>query len=121
MKIRSVVAKVLFALAIPFVFLGLIDPLEGGVSLVVALGIYAIAFIVLRRKPAKTLWIPFLLSILIGAATLGFAVLNLEFSNKPEPLPGPVIYALWAYRLAVAATLVGAIVTLIQSFRSNQK
>jgi intracellular septation protein A len=120
MDIRQITAKALFGLALPFVFLGLIDPLEGGIALMFAAVIYLIAFWAYGQMPSKLLWIPFVSAVAIGMATLGIAIANLEFSQQPEGLPAPVIFGLWAYRLAVAATLVGAVTTLIKSLRSKR-
>jgi hypothetical protein len=119
MEIRKITVRVLFALAVPFVFLGLIDPLEGGLALAVALLIYVAAFALSKQRPPKLLWIPFAVSLVVGASTLGLAIANLEFSQRPEGLPGPIIFGLWGYRLAVAVTLAGAIKTLIGSFRTK--
>lgn len=119
MQLRKITTRVLFAVAIPFVFLGLIDPLEGGLALALALLIYIPAFVISKQKPIRLLWIPFCVALVIGSSTLGLAIANLEFSQQPEGLPGPIIFGLWGYRLAVAVTLAGSVLTLIRSFRST--
>lgn len=117
MLARTIISRALFVLALPFVFLGLIDPLEGGISLVLATLIYLVSFLVIKQKPKKILWIPLVTALALGIVTLAFALARLEFSQGPTSLPGPVIFGLWGYRLAVAVTLVGALLTVVQSFR----
>ncbi|MFM1784963.1 MAG: hypothetical protein RLZZ579_1240 [Actinomycetota bacterium] len=47
---RNLIGKVLTILALPVVFLGLIDPLEGGLALIVATLIYVLAFWLLKKS-----------------------------------------------------------------------
>jgi len=65
-------------LAVPIVFVGLIDPLEGGIALILAGFVYLVAFLVGGRKPTKFLWISYLSAIVIGAivAALNTAILS---------------------------------------------
>lgn len=120
MPAKQIVGRVLLLLAVPFVFIGLIDPLEGGISLAVALLIYVLAFVLLGQKPSKLIWIPFATALVLGAITLALAIARLEFTQEPSQLPGPVIFGLWGYRLAVAATLVGAVMTAVRSFQNKK-
>ena len=50
---RDRVALVLFILGIPLLFLGLIDPLEGGIALLVAASVYWLAFRQLGEPPPR--------------------------------------------------------------------
>lgn len=109
---------VLLISALPFIFFGLIDALEGGLSMVFAGAILAVAHIVLRHKPSKYLWIPYLLAIVLAVVTLAIAIVGLEFTSSPRPLPFPVIIGNWLYRGAVLATLIGAAISLVNVFRS---
>jgi hypothetical protein len=115
MEIRSTVGKTLLLLAVPVVFLGLIDPLEGGLALVAATVIYVLAFWLLRRAPSRWLWIPFLGAFVLGVSTLLLAVIGGR-EEQIGPLPPLVIIGLWLYRAAVVAALVGALVTIRQAF-----
>lgn len=119
MKNRQLASRILFILALPVMALALIDPLEGGLALILAFGIYLVAFIVAKQKPSKLLWIPFLTAFVIGAVTLALAILRLEFTQEPQGLPGPIVIGLWAYRAAVLITLAGAVVTVINSFKNK--
>lgn len=115
MSIRNLVGKVLTVLALPVVFLGLIDPLEGGLALIVATLLYVLAFWLLKRAPSRWLWIPFLATLVIGGGTILLAVFE-NRNGEFGPLPPPVIIGLWLYRVAVLAALVGALVTIKQAF-----
>lgn len=110
MNIKNVSAKILLVLALPFVFLGLIDPLEGGLALIFATAIYAVAFFLLKAVPSRWLWVPFLLTLLIGGSAVLWAIFG-RGTEQMGPLPPLVIFLLWAYRAAVIAALGGAIYT----------
>lgn len=115
MKFRSVAGKSLLVLVLPFVFLGLIDPLEGGLALIAATFIYALAFWLLRKAPSRWLWIPFLATLLIGGGTILLAIFGGR-EGEFGPMPPPLIIGLWLYRAAVVAALIGALVTIKQAF-----
>lgn len=120
MPAKKITGRVLLIVAVPFVLLGLIDPLEGGISLAAALVIYFVAFMLLRQKPSKWLWVPFVSAAVLGAITLGLAIARLEFTQEPSALPPPVIFGIWAYRLAVATTLIGAVMAVVKSFQTKR-
>lgn len=109
---------VLLISALPFIFFGLIDALEGGISMLFAGAILTVAHVVLRQKPAKYLWIPYLVAIVLAVVTLAIAIVGLEFTSSPRSLPFPVIVGNWLYRGAVFATLIGAAVSIVNLFRS---
>ncbi|MFM1844960.1 MAG: hypothetical protein RI917_278 [Actinomycetota bacterium] len=117
--VRIVLARILFILAIPIVFVGLIDPLEGGIAMLIAGAVYFIAFQLAGYGPRKYLWVPYLLSIVIGGLALLYAM-----SSPPRPDDGelalPIVVAVWIYRVAVLASLSGAITTAIFSFRDSK-
>lgn len=114
---RLIIGKSLLVLALPLVFLGLIDPLEGGLALIAAFFVYALAFVLLRHKPSKFLWLSFLAAVIVGAAALALAISRLEFSNQPTGLPIPVVVLLWGYRVAVISTLIAGILTVVKIFK----
>lgn len=116
MKTREISAKVLFLVALPFVFLGLIDTLEGGLALIVTAVLYLIAFLLIKELPAKSLWIPFALSILVGVLTILFVTVW-DTREPQEPLNLVVRIGLWIYRALVAVTLIGAIMNAVRFFR----
>ena len=115
---KNIVAIVLIFASLPLIFFGLIDALEGGISMLFAGAILTVAHVVLRKKPAKYLWIPYALAIVLAITTLTIAIVGLEFSSGPRSLPFPVIVGNWLYRGAVFATLIGAAVSIVNLFRS---
>lgn len=121
MNLKVALPRLLFALAVPFIFLGLIDPLEGGIALVFALVMYLVAFSIKKTRPRKLLWIPFLMALVIGVATLILAILDLEFATQAEGMPPLVVFGLWAYRFAVLVTLAGAAITAFEAWFGKPK
>ena len=96
---------------LPFVFFGLIDPLEGGISLLIAGAIYAVGFLIAKEKPAKYLTIPFVLALIVGVVALVLAIMKWPMESEPGG-PPPIIFLLWIYRALVLATLIGAVLTI---------
>lgn len=117
MKVRPKIGIALLALSLPFLFFGLIDALEGGISMVFAGILIGVAHVLLKKKPAKYLWVPYVVTIVLAMVTLGYAVATLEFSAGPTPLPIPVSLGNWLYRVGVLVTLVATVITLVRSFR----
>lgn len=113
---KVIAARVLLFLALPFVFVGLVDPLEGGISLLIAGGIYAIAFWLLGRRPKRLLWVSYVVSIVLGAIVLGYAMFIYFTQGDQETLDRFVVGGNWFYRVAVLATLAGGILALPQAF-----
>jgi hypothetical protein len=114
--LRVISHRILLILAVPVVFVGLIDPLEGGIALLIAGFIYLLAFLVAGKGPRKYLWIPYVASVVIGVAVLLLAMFGVERVDN-EALPGPIVVGVWIYRIAVLATLAGSLSTAILSFR----
>lgn len=118
---RQIIALVFFTLALPLVFVGLIDPLEGGLALLAALAVYVVGFGIAGRWPARYLWIPYVLAVVVGALVLTVAIVTLE----PGPERGSILPLLiagnWVYRVAVLATLVGGVLTVWFAIRDIMK
>lgn len=106
------------ALSLPVIFFGLIDPLEGGVALLLAFALLAPAFFILRDKPIRFFWISFLVSVLVGGLTITFAVLG-PMQLQGQPMSGGVIVGLWLYRVAVLSTLVAAVMNFVKLVRNR--
>lgn len=116
---RRNTSRSLFIIALPLVFLGLIDPLEGGLALIAASLVYLVAFLVAGRGPNKILWIPFVSAVGIGLVVLGLAIFGMDrVDNQPQLIP--LSLGNWIYRAAVLVTLAGAVFTVINSFRTIQ-
>lgn len=115
---RRISSTILFFLAIPMVFLGLIDPLEGGLALVLALVIYLAAFSLAGHGPIKLLWIPFVSAVGIGAAVLVLAIFGTNRVGEHAPFI-PLSIGNWIYRLAVLVALAGAVLTAVKALKSK--
>lgn len=113
---KAVVARILLFLALPVVFVGLVDPLEGGIALLMAGFIYLVAFMMLGKKPKKSLWVSYITAITLGAIVLGFAMFIHFTQGDQETLSRFVVGGNWFYRVAVLATLAGGILALPQAF-----
>lgn len=113
---KVILARVLFFLALPFVFIGLVDPLEGGISLLIAGAIYLVAFLLLGKRPKKSLWVSYVVSLVLGAIVLGFAMFIYFTQGEQETLDRFLVGGNWFYRVAVLATLAGGILALPQAF-----
>lgn len=117
-RLRKLFGRVLFIAALPLVFLGLIDPLEGGIALLLALVTLIAAFLLVGYRPRKSLWVPFVLAIAVGAAALLLAIFGLDRIDNQQPMI-PLIVLLWLYRALVVATLVGLILEVVRVFKSS--
>jgi hypothetical protein len=113
---KAVIARILLFLALPVVFVGLVDPLEGGIALLIAGLIYTAAFLLLGKRPKKSLWVSYLTAIALGAIVLGFAMFIYFTQGEQETLSRFVVGGNWFYRVAVLATLAGGILALPQAF-----
>lgn len=120
MKARRILGLVLAIVGLPLVFLGMIDPLEGGVALVLGALLGLGAWLVSRVPVPKFTWISFAVSIGLGILTL-LAAIFLRDPVSVDSVTGeatatnplatvPIAIALlWAYRLSVLVTLAGGI------------
>lgn len=128
MHTRRIVALVLAVLTLPFLVLGLIDPLEGGIALLVAIVLGVVVWAVSRVPVPRITWISMLVTVVIGATTLGIAIANLPIEMTPtgdvaNPLSGGLVALNWIYRVGVLVTLAGAIVyivKLVQAVRTKE-
>ncbi|MFM2022770.1 MAG: hypothetical protein RIR89_162 [Actinomycetota bacterium] len=115
---RKIIARALLIASLPLVFLGLIDPLEGGIALLLSLLTLSAAFLAAGYWPKKALWVPFVLAIAVGAIALLVAIFGLDRANN-QPSMIPLIALLWLYRIMVVVTLVGLVREVIRSFKST--
>ena len=121
-KARAITAIALGVVAAVTMVFGLIDPLEGGLALLVATALLIVVRLVSQVPLPKLTWIPLLTAIVLGVTTLALAI----FASRPEavdgtvgnPLGGGVIVLLWSYRLAVLVALVGTVVYLVRLIRA---
>lgn len=67
MRTRRILAIVLAFVTLPFLLFGLIDALEGGISLLVAIVLGVIIWAVARVPVPKLLWISLIATMALGA------------------------------------------------------
>ena len=129
MKTRHVIGLILAILGLPLIFFGLIDPLEGGVALIIGALLGLGAWLVSRVPVPRFTWISLAVSVGLGVLTLLAAV----FLRDPASVDGakgevtatnpfataPIaIILLWAYRLSVLVTLAGGILYVVRISRA---
>jgi hypothetical protein len=114
------VSIILLGLNLPILFVGLIDPLEGGLALLLAGIVFGIALWVGKTKPPVYLWASYAAALLIGVLTI-VAALTIGRQNPNEALNPTVLIGLWGYRLAVAANLVAALVFWLGQIRNRNQ
>ena len=105
----KLVSIILLGLNLPILVVGLIDPLEGGLALLLAGIVFGIALWVGKTKPPVYLWAGYAAALLIGVLTI-VAALTIGRQNPNEPMNPMVLIGLWVYRLAVAGTLVSTLI-----------
>jgi hypothetical protein len=121
-KVRAITSIALAVVAAVIMVFGLIDPLEGGLALLVATALLIVVRLVSQVPLPKLTWIPLLTAIVLGVTTLALAI----FASRPEaadgrvanPLGGGVLVLLWGYRLAVLVAIVGMVVYLVRLIRA---
>lgn len=117
-RARRLTARVLLVVSLPIVFLGLIDPLEGGIALLISVATLSLAFLAAGYWPRKTLWVPFVLAIVVGAIALLVAIFGPSRVDN-APLMFPLIALIWLYRAFVVAALVGLVMEVIRIFKAS--
>ncbi len=129
MKTRRIIGLILAVVALPLVFFGLIDPLEGGIALVAGALLGLGAWLVSRVPVPKFTWISLAVSGGLGILTLLAAVVlrdpvsvdsatgEATATNPLATVPIAVIL-LWLYRLSVLVTLAGGIYYVVKIARA---
>lgn len=120
---RLVVSLILGIIALPVIFVGLIDPLEGGLSLLVAVGL-GVAVRALSGVPLPRLaWISMLATVGVGILVLVLVIFAVPSETvqevgpevtAPNPLNASARILLWVYRLGVLLVLAGGVVYLVR-------
>ncbi|MFM6973599.1 MAG: hypothetical protein ACKOXM_00385 [Agromyces sp.] len=117
MNARVVSARVLFVVAVPVLFFALIDALEGGLVLLLAGAVYAVAFALAKTAPPRSVWIPYLVAVLLAVATLLAAFLTRGADPGPSGFSILPVIGNWLYRGAVVVTLLVGVMHAVRSFR----
>lgn len=100
---KLVIATVLSVVTLPVLVLGLIDPIEGGLAMLVAGSMILVTWLVARVPVPVLEWSAWVTTI----ATGGLAILGV-WRTYPLPVPAWVWVLVVAYEIAVALTLAGA-------------
>ncbi len=128
-KTRHVIGLVLTILGLPLISFGLIDPLEGGIALIIGALLGLGAWLVSRVPVPKFTWISLAVSVGLGVLTLLAAALlrdpasvdgatgEVTATNPFATVPVAIIL-LWAYRLSILVTLAGAILYVVRIARA---
>ena len=124
---RLIASLILGIITLPVLFLGLIDPLEGGIALLVTTGL-GLAVRLLSGVPLPRLtWISMLATIGVGILALVLAFVQMPSdavqevgpeATAPNPLSAGVRLLVWVYRLGVLVVLVGGVVYLVRIGRA---
>jgi hypothetical protein len=118
MRTRRIIGLVIAVVALPFLVFGLIDPLEGGISLLAAIVLGIAAWLISRVPVPRLAWIAMLVTVVLGAVTLGIAIFAVPVETGPDtvaaPLSGGLVVWNWLYRVGVLVTVAGWIVYLIR-------
>lgn len=114
MRARLIIGLVLAIMDLPILFIGMIDPLEGGIALLFGLIIGVVVWVVTRVPVPRFTWIAFVATMAVGAITLILAV-TLPPVQIDEGVANPVVgypplaMLNWGWRIGVLVTLGGAI------------
>lgn len=114
MRARLIIGLVLAIMDLPILFIGMIDPLEGGIALLFGLIIGVVVWVVTRVPVPRFTWISFVATMAVGAITLILAV-TLPPVQIDEGVANPVVgypplaMLNWVWRVGVLVTLGGAI------------
>lgn len=124
MRARQVIGLALVIAALPLVFIGLIDPLEGGIALAAGLLLGLVAWLVSRVPVPRFTWISLAATLAFGALTLVLALTLPPVEMGPDTVGNPVVgrwYLAamnWVWRIGVLVTFAGGIwyvVRIVQS------
>ena len=122
MRTRRIIAIVLAFLTLPLLVFGLIDPLEGGIVLLGAIVLGVVVWALARVPLPRLLWMPLIVTVALGALTLGLAFVLAPQESGPgaggNPIAGALVGLLWLWRAGVLVVLAGGIVYLVRLFKS---
>ena len=128
MRARQIIGLVLVILDLPLLFVGLIDPLEGGIALVFGLLVGFAARLVSSVPVPRFSWIAIASTFAVGILALVIAIFTPPVETV-EGVANPVLantalrILVWVYRLGVLATLAGAVwyaVRIAQAMRKPE-
>lgn len=119
MHTRHIVGLILTILTIPFLLLGLIDPMEGGLAMLVAGLLVLATWLVSRITVPRLEWIAWAATAVVGAAavTVGTLLWQAGVTGPGRPIPWWVWVLIGAYEAGVLTTLAGGVQYLVRHVR----
>jgi hypothetical protein len=117
MHSRHMIGLVLSILTVPVLVLGLLDPVEGGVAMLVAGLLILLTFAVSRVAVPRLEWIPWLTSVAAGASALA----AVPHYYPLEPYPWWVWALVVVYEVAVAVTVAGGVAYVVRHVRTLRR
>lgn len=111
MHARHVIGLVLAILTVPVLALGMFDPLEGGLAMLVAGGLLLVTWLVSRVPVPRLEWIAWTATIGVASAALTSAVLlrTAEVTGPGLGLPWWLVGLIALYEVGVVVTFAGGI------------
>ena len=113
MHTRQVIGLVLSVLTVPVLLLGLIDPIEGGIAMLVAGALIVVTWAVSRVRVPRLEWIAWLTAVASGASAL--VAVPMYWPSTPYPFWVWLLVGL--YEIAVAVTVAGGVVYVVRHVR----
>jgi hypothetical protein len=122
MRTRRIFACVLAGITVLVLLAGLIDPVEGGIALLVAGGLVLVTWALSRLPVPRLEWMSWIAAVVIGAVTIGVALLYPE-DQRPAAegllaLPGVLIALVLVYEAAVLSTIGGGVLHVVRLVQS---
>ncbi len=120
---RLVASLILGIIALPVIFVGLIDPLEGGLALLVSVGFGVAVRLLSGVTLPRLAWISMLATLGVGILVLVLVIFAVPSETvqevgpevtAPNPLNAGARILLWVYRLGVLLVLAGGVVYLVR-------
>ena len=124
---RLIASLILGVIALPVIVIGLIDPLEGGLALLLALALGVVVRLMSAVPLPRLAWISMLVTIGVGILALVLAIAGMPTEAEQEvgpdatagnPLGGGLRILVWIYRLGVIFVLAGGVVYLVHIARA---
>ena len=120
MRSRLIISLIIGVVALPIVFIALIDPLEGGIALLLAL-LLGLGVRLLSGVPVpRWTWVSCVATLAVGVLALVLAIAGEQAQvtgpdvTAPNPLGVGVRALIWIYRLGVLAVLGGVVLYLVR-------
>ena len=117
-RVRRVTAAVRAVPMLLALALGLLDPLEGGMALLVGLALATVVRTLSRARVPRWAWMAALAAVVLGVSALVFAGATSDDDGERSWASGLSLGILVvSYELAALATLVGGVVFAVRVFR----